>query len=423
MSSFLGMIGTGDWTNEERPKNFRQGLLKMYPNGNMPITAITSKGKSERTDDPEFKYYSKDLAVQGGSITGVYTDLAMTAAAGAGIYAVGQNFYVKVNAETASHFRRGHTALFVSTTNRALEAFGKVISVTSNGDNSQIGVILRAESAASTMNAVNYIDIVGNSNPEGGTAVDSINYTPNKFYNYTQIFRTPLDISRTQRKTRMRTGDPYLEAKADSMLYHGIEIEMALINGWKTEISENGSTERTTQGLIPFLRENEPGNILDYASSTSLTWRQGGEDWLDEKLEVLFRYGRETKMAVCGSGALLGIMKLVKMSGQFQLTPETGAYGVKVARWVTPFGELLLKRHPLFTFKSYRRQDMLIFEPENLRYMYIDDTHFKRDDEEAKAGKVGYDGTKEEFLTEAGFEIHFPETMMLLTSIGSNGTA
>ena len=41
--AFLGMRGTGDWATDERPKNYRQGILYLYPNGSAPLTGLLSK--------------------------------------------------------------------------------------------------------------------------------------------------------------------------------------------------------------------------------------------------------------------------------------------------------------------------------------------------------------------------------------------
>ena len=64
---------------------------------------------------------------------------------------------------------------------------------------------------------------------------------------------------------------------------------------------------------------------------------------------------------------------------------------------------------------------MILFNPANLRTRYITDTFFKSDDSLKKGGYQGYDGQKEEFLTECGWEWHFPETMMYLTGVGIDG--
>ena len=57
--AFLGMRGTGDWVTDQRPKSWREGILHEYPNGMAPLTAITSKMKNEKVDDPEFKSSTK----------------------------------------------------------------------------------------------------------------------------------------------------------------------------------------------------------------------------------------------------------------------------------------------------------------------------------------------------------------------------
>jgi hypothetical protein len=425
VSGFLGMRGTGDWSNEERPKSFREGMLYLYPNGRMPITGIMSKGRSERVTDPEFKWFSKNLAAQGGAVTQTYEDAALSNTFAAGeAGAVGDIVYAKCAEAVTNHFRIGHTAVLMDYSASPLWAFGKVIGKDANGASSYVAVKLRTAAAAGVLDGVNYIDIVGSSNPEGANIPEAISYDPDKYNGYTQIFRTPLNLTRTQRKTRMRTGDVYKEAKREAMLYHGIEMEMATVLGEASEVTgDNNKPERTTQGIISFVNEHNSSNVIYYPSTTGLTWKAGGEDWFDEKLEVLFRYGRSEKFAVCGGAAMLGITKLIKLSGNFELTSETGAYGIKVYRWITPFGEILLKTHPLYNFKPYLRDCITIFEPQNMRFKYIDDTHFKKDDGEKRAGYTGYDGTKEEFLTEGGYEFHFPETMMHLQGIGVDGTA
>ena len=99
--------------------------------------------------------------------------------------------------------------------------------------------------------------IVGNINAEGASIPDAISYDPVKYNNYTQIFRTPLEITRTARKTRLRTGDPYKEMKREALELHSIELEKAFFFGVSSEnTGSNGKPERTTQGCIDFISTN-----------------------------------------------------------------------------------------------------------------------------------------------------------------------
>lgn len=426
MAAFLGMRGTGDWGTDVRPKSFREGILFIFPNGDTPLTAITSMGRSERATDPEFAWWDKNLELQSGDLITafVYNDPAFSGATGSGALTAGNIVYLKTSAAVAAHFREGHTAIIALKTNASTYAFGKITAVEIAGNLSRLSFKLLADVGASVMNVVNFVDIVGNLNAEGSTIPDALTYDPTKYTNFTQIFRTPLDITRTAKKTRLRTGDAKTELQRETLLYHGVELEQAFLFGDKSEnTGSNNKPERTTQGMVPFIVENADSNrVADYATDNSgLSWRTAGEDWFDDQLEILFRFGSSEPLAFCGNGALRGIQKLVKQSGEFELKAETAAYGVKVVRWTTPFGDLLLKRHPLFTHKTYRHNEMVIFRPENAKFRFIDDTIYKKDDGLQKAGSVALDGEKDEYLTEAGFEWHHPNTFMYLTSVGLDG--
>jgi len=428
--AFLGMRGTGDWAANERPENWRQGILRLYPNGMAPLTAILSKMKNSSTDDPVFHWWTKSLASQGGAVTAgeIYTDAAMTAAA-EDASAAGAIVYVKVTQAIASEFRAGHQVLLRDASDYEVDVNGKVSAVNRNGDNSCITVeLLEADDNSAThgLSDVDRILIIGNINPEGGSMPDSISYDSVEWYNNTQIFRTPLEITRTAKKTHLRTEDAYKEAKREALEIHSIEIEKNMLWSVRTSgIGANGKPERTTMGLITAIKAGAAANCNNFsinADYSGLTWLQGGEEWLDAYLEQIFRFGSGEKLAFVGSGALLGITRLIKSSGQFQITGATTSYGIKVLEWKTPFGMLNMITHPLFSFEATNRNSMVIFEPRLLEYKYIDDTFFKKDQGEREGGWANRDGTKDEFLTEAGLEYHHPTAMGYLNGFNTDNS-
>lgn len=432
MSAFLGMRGTGDWVTDQRPKNWRETILFLYPNGSMPLTAIMSKMKSEKTDDPQFYWWTKTLPTQSATVTGVYTDSGLTSAYSSG-GVTGSALYLKMAAADVIHFRAGHTVLLRDASDFTVDVIAKVTAVTANGSSSSIAVkLLEADDNSSYGHDLSDCDTVivaGNLNAEGAAMPTAIAYDPAKLYNYTQIFRTSLSITRTARRTKLRTGDQYKEAKREALELHGIEMERAFLFGVPYEgVGDNGKPERTTEGLITCIRTNNPIGVSDFTLNASYhgkAWLDdgGGEDFLDTYLEQVFRYGRQEKLAVCGTGALLGLNKLARANGHFTMTSTTKAYGINVVEWVTPFGTIFLKTHPLFNIEPSLRSSMVIFEPENCVYRYIDDTTFygeggKTASEGTNGGRT--DGTQEEFLTEAGLEYHHPYTACFLNGIGSD---
>ncbi len=46
-----GMRGTGEFTSDFRPKNYRELFTLLEPNGNAPLNAMLAMGSSEPTDD------------------------------------------------------------------------------------------------------------------------------------------------------------------------------------------------------------------------------------------------------------------------------------------------------------------------------------------------------------------------------------
>lgn len=431
--AFLGMRGTGDWATDQREYNWDNALLRIYPNGTAPLTAILGLAKSERTTDPQFHWWTKTLPSQAGAVTGVYTDVLLSSAYVSGGVA-GDTLFVKMAAALAGEIRIGHLVRLMDESDLTMTVIGKVTARQVNGTSSYISVVLLEADNNSTSHDLSDCDrlmVVGNVNSEGAAMPEAVTYNPEKWYNYTQIFRTSLEITRTAKLTTLRTDDAYKEMKREALELHGLEREKNYLFGIPSEgIGSNGKPERTTLGLIPAIvggqtgqASGHAGTVKDFTTDTSYSgqsWLQGGEDFLDTYLEQMFRYGDPEKMALCGNLAVQGINKLVKSGGDYSFTPMTAEYGINVTRWKTPFGSIYLKTHPLFNYEAAMRRSMVIFEPRNISRAYITQTTFYPDAEQKNTGYTRRDGIKEEFLTEDGLKYHGIHGWGYLTGIGSD---
>jgi len=438
MTAFMGMRGNGDWATNQRPENWREAILHEFPNGDAPITALTALMPSEKTDDQKFHWWTKRLPSQSGAVTGVYINIGLTTAY---VYAThqathgiaGAVVYVKMAEALAKEFREGHQVVLRDNDRYDVDVVGKVVKVDYNGANSYVAVkLLEADdnsAAASTYNlsTVDRIIVVGNINPEGGAIPRAVAYDPVEYDNYCQIFRTPLEITRSARKTRLRTGDAYQEAKRECLELHSIEIEKALIFGVRTSSTgANGKPELTFDGVLSFIRRSATvaadlttteSSMNDYSLNTGFsgqTWLDGGEDWLDSCLEYLGTYAPTEVVGFCGARTLTGPAKLAKYTGNINMTPgPNDAYGMKFTTWVNPHITVHLKKHPLMSRESSTRYSMLLFSPKNILWRIFEDTNFLTD-REAR----GVDATVEEFLSEMGPEFHFPDQFMWLNGVG-----
>jgi hypothetical protein len=429
---FLGIRGTGDWVTDQRPMNWRQQILYLYPNGMAPLTAILSMLGSESVDDPQFHWWTQSQTTVGGDVAGIYTlpDLSVAYVTGG---VAGDVVYVQVTTTLANRIREGHQILLRDASDYTVDVVGKVTGVTRGTTNSVLAVRLLENddnSATHDLSDCDTFKIIGNINPEGGEMPDAIALNPTKVYNYTQIFRTPLSITRTARKTKLRTGEQYQKAKSEALEMHSWEMELAFLWGIRTEnVGDNGKPERTTMGVVNFIRQYAAANCDDYtlnATYAGQTWAAGGETWFKNMLEQIFRYGASEKLCLCGSGFLLGIDALAMAGGQVNLQPGQKTYGMDIRSWITPFGTIHMKTHPLFSYDATTRNMGILLEPKEMTYKYIDDTNFYGENS-SKTHPEGYgqrrvDGTNEEFLTECGLEFGLPQKCAVLNGVGLNNT-
>jgi hypothetical protein len=99
---------------------------------------------------------------------------------------------------------------------------------------------------------------------------------------------------------------------------------------------------------------------------------------------------------------------------------------MEIINWLTPFGTIRMKTHPLFSFDATTRNMGIVLEPKELSYRYIDDTTFYGESS-AKQHAEGYgqrrvDGINEEFLTECGLEFGLAQKCGLLNGVGLANT-
>lgn len=424
-----GIIDTNAVIVDERPKNFREGILRLFPTGTAALTALTAEMPMEAVDDPTFNWFSKTLPTFAGDLqgNGVFLDSAMTVAYTTGGVA-GDVLFVKADEATAALIVAEENILLRDKSDLTADTVARVTDVVINGNESRLTVqLLVAEPSAGALAGADRLLQIGRAHSENSEIPKAIHRLSEKRLNNTQIFQNALSISRTARKTRFRTGDKYAEAKLDSLEDHVIGIEKAFIWGERTEIiGTNGEPRRTTQGLIPVIKEfAAAGNVADFPTDTAFTgqdWIVGGEQWFNERLEEIFRFGRRDKMAFAGSGAVLGLQRLAEAFGTTNLLPGATEFGLAVRDWVTFFGTIRIFTHPLFSFESTNRNSIVIFEPEEMVFRFVDDTFFKTDRSETEGGLGSRDGRLEAWLTEAGLEFHFPEAWGYLTGVGLDNT-
>lgn len=375
-----GMKSTADFATDERPKNWRAGILLNSPRNNAPLYCLTSMMGSEVTDDPEFYWWEEDVQMFGFNVS---------ADVGTG--------------DTSLPLVKGGTMLKPGDMLR-VDSSGEAVRVVAIISDQQVTVTramgptgtAAGTAAAITASSNSKLLYVGSAYREGAPRSIGVSYNPTKFSNVTQIFRDPVELTRTASKTNYRTGDPWKNDRRRASHKHALGIERAMWLGTRYETMEAGQPLRFTDGLLARV---PAANIKTVGT--------GGNgivsmDNLESYMAGIFAMGSREKVAWGSIATMIIINQIVRKNGHYNWGPNEKEYGMDVKRLYSPAGTLTFMEHPLFgQAGQFLAQDLFIMDTANLKYRYITDTMLRKDVQDK-----GVDGEAEEYLTECGLEVH-----------------
>jgi len=385
-----GMKSTSDFATNERPQNWREGIMLLAPRNGAALFALTAAMDSESTDDPTFNWWEETVQM----LTFVTpTD--------------------KTNVATTFDLASGGTQLKPGDALR-VDASGEVIRVVTVVSDTSITVTramgpggTAAGTAAAITAATNgKLLYIGSAYREGAPRSVGVSFNPTQRSNVTQIFRDPVEITRTASMTKYRTGDPSKNDKRRALNKHSLGIERAFWLGTRYETLESGQPLRFTDGLL---------NRIPAANIVTVSGGVMDMDEFESYLAGMFAYGSGEKLAFGSVATMVKLNALVRKNSAYQWGPSEKEYGMDVKRLFSPAGTLTLTEHPLFgQAGQFLANDLVIMDTANLRYRYITDTTFLPNREDQ-----GVDGKCSEWLTEAGLEVHLPDTFFWLRGINS----
>ena len=360
-------------------------IFLLEPNKHPLVTLLTNVGKvwdgkawvgsgvmKAVTGNPEFKWFED---VYGGR----YARAAAAAVVGAGsvdvsgagtnsayIFTVGD---VVRNARTSENYLV--TAISDGDTIAITRAFGTV--------------------PAAAIAAGDGLFIVGNVNEENSLArnVNSTRSTPQT--NYTQIFKTTIAVSNTEKVSNLYGGRdlPYLRAKKGTE--HALDIERAFWFGQKKYdvTGTQGHPRRETGGIDEFI-----------TGGNSYVQNQGGPltaPDMNTFLREAFTYGNSTKTLFAGGVVLQAINEIAR--GQILTKTGDTTYGVRISEWQTPFGIVNIVHNPLFVEEFASSAYLLDMESFRYRMMEGRDTQLMTNIQAPDA-----DGEIDQYISEVGLE-------------------
>jgi len=375
MTAIQGLRGTGQFNTDFRPTNYRELFTLLEPNGSAPLQALLSMTGTETTDDPKYNHYRDELPDRKLQINGA---VASTSTAS-----------ITVDAADDQQFVVAGTIIVNVDTGEVMRATG---AASSNAIAVERNIGGTAHQIADDANLI----IGGFADIEGGSAPAAISFDPTLDFNYTQIFKTAVQVTGTLQNTYLRTGDKEQEQLTKALKMHMSDIERAMFFGKRAEV--NGSTAsplRFTGGL-----RNSITGVTDgasYGASSNVITEKEFDRLL---IENIFAYGGNEKVAFCGARVISNLMEIGK--NRWQPTQIDNAYGVSLSRYTTYAGDLLVYMHPMFRQVPTMDKEMIILDMSEIKYRCMQgrDTQLIRDIQ-----APDFDGVKYMYMTDCGLEM------------------
>ena len=250
------------------------------------------------------------------------------------------------------------------------------------------------------------IQIVGNANAEGATKRTLKSTTGSEVYNYTQIFRLPFGVTRTELNSEMYGGKDMNMIRKENGMTHAIDLERA---AWFSEkaLDVTGTNPlRYTRGLL---------RTIEQAGSAAQIIDQGGaltQTDFETFLRQAITNDPEAKRVIFCSRLVAQVISGFAHS-QLQVVPKSKTYGINVTRYISPMGEFNLVQQPLLTGATYGGYAVSVPLKEcKYRPLQNSDTKLKTNIEDNDA-----DSIEEEYITEVGFQFMHPDKFAILKGV------
>lgn len=453
----LGLIGS-EQLDDYWVQNTRRRIFYAYPNGTAPLTGLLSLMENKSTPLPEFSWNEERWAaikttVAGGPTATVPFYLGGTTTTAGTPATLTTQQALRIYVADASDFQTDDTIKIFSVdlTVGTADIAGRVTSANTAGSfieilvtNVPISTVLNSSSA----NIGKYLYLMGSAYAEGARSRTGRVRYPTSVKNYTQIQKTPFELTRTALKEPLkydRTG-AYKDIAKTNGINHLSQIELTAFFGERaltTAVDDDtGATVRRgfTGGIRWYLDQWEFGSVanggqIDFGQAKVIDQT----DWVTYTNKRVIKLGAATitksqfneintrvfertnssdwsKLCLCGPGYLAKVAD----SFERQLTRTSlrnegyAGFDFKLTMHSSNAGDIYYKVHPLFNDPIMRNSAFYI----DLGYMGYRPLTDTDTDIQPMIQLPDADKRKDQWLTEYGFEIPFPEAFLYVENLG-----
>lgn len=320
----VGVYNTLAIPDDLARKSFAGMITRLMPNGSAPLYGLTAKLSEETAYQVEHGFFSKTMlfpSLQVTSAGALATDNILNVASTANVIpgmmmqvdTTRENVLVRsVNSPTQVLVQRG-----VGTT------------------------------AAAAIGASVNLWMVGNAFEEASLRPASLLIIPDRYINYTQIFRNTWAVSDTTRATQQIAGDTFVaESRNDCAMFHAADIEKALFFGQKFYGPLNNQPFHTMDGLLNIIANRAPANITTAGGTTNWTQLQAALDPLFN--QVTDPKNKPERILFVGGAARNVLHNIFRTNSTYFIEDSQTEWGLQFDSFRIPRGRFTIIEHPLF---------------------------------------------------------------------------
>jgi len=263
------------------------------------------------------------------------------------------------------------------------------------------GVSAGSTGISTALVADDYLIRLSNANEEGAAAPQAKMTVETQVDNYTQIIRTPFELTETELNSLMHGEQDLPYETRKKAIEHSRKLEYAAIWGipsYSGVGTTGGKPMRTMGGLWWYLKENaSSGNLANQAELT--------EDEFLAWIRNCFRYGSSKKVMFACPLILSAIEKwgLSKL----QTVSSDNTYGINISKWTSPHGDIAIVNHKMLEGPAPGTAGgwAFLLDMAKIKYAHLQnrDTKLKTNIQEPSEDRY-----EAEYLTEASLEIKNP---------------
>ncbi len=248
------------------------------------------------------------------------------------------------------------------------------------------------QSAGSASN--NNVLVLGSAFKEGSavTALQTVSTQTVERYNYTQIFRKSVELSKTLANSKLYGGSDRMYQRKKK----GIELMKEFQNTfyWGEQKEDTSNSRHTMAGIYYYLKNmsGQSSNVNGPLTETNL----------ESFLRSVFRYGTKNRTMFCAPKVTSAISQIAQ--GRLRLIPKDQTFGLHITQWQSPHGTLNFVNDVVLE-QEYAGYAFCL-EMGTLTYLYLQDRDVKLN---TNIQNPGDDKYTDEYLAEISLQMENAE--------------